>query len=311
MTFVTNLSLKAWRATLLLCISGLLSGCAGLPSDVNKHTEFSGLGDTDAYLTYNTAFPIASAKEAVLRGDAAVARGDLDRALFEYIRALEKEGANGETLYKIGRVHIARDDSKRAELAFLLCLKEIPDHAGALIEMGKLKMRRREYTSARELLSHAWEINPKSAQTLNALGVIQDMQKNHNQAQRNYIMAISLDGNKPIYMNNLGYSYYLMGNQERAEQMFKDTLKVDPGYKLAWRNLGLVYAKTARFKEALAAFAKIEKECQAYNDVGFVAMLSGHFDEAQYYFKEAIKRSPVYYELAARNAKHLASLRGN
>jgi hypothetical protein len=40
-------------------------------------------------------------------------------------------------------------------------------------------------------------------------------------------------------------------------------------------------------------------------------MLTGHFNEAQYYFKEAMKRSPVYYELAARNAKQLAYLREN
>jgi tetratricopeptide (TPR) repeat protein len=93
--------------------------------------------------------------------------------------------------------------------------------------------------------------------------------------------------------------------------MFLDTLKIDPGYKLAWRNLGLIYAKNARFKKALQAFSKIEKDYKAYNDVGYIAMLTGHFDEAQYYFKEAMKLSPVYYELAARNAKQLAYLREN
>ena len=299
-----------WVALSLLVV-GWLSGCAGVPSEATAHAEFSALGDSDAYLSYNTAFPIASAQEAVLRGDAALARGDLNRALFEYTRALEKDGADGETLYKIGRVHIARDDLKRAELAFALSLKELPEHVGALLEMGKLKMRRRDYTGAEEQLGRAWEINPNSAQILNALGVIQDIRKKHYQAQRNYIMAISLAGNKPVYMNNLGYSYYLMGNQQRAEQMFMDTLKVDPGYKRAWRNLGLVYAKTARFSDALEAFSKTEKEYQACNDVGYVAMLSGHFDEAQYYFQEAIRLSPVYYELAARNIKHLASLREN
>jgi Flp pilus assembly protein TadD len=311
MTCAIKQILQTWRITLTLIMAGLLSGCAGLPTEATVHKDFSGLGDEDAYLSYNTAFPIASAKEAVMRGDAAVAKGDLDRALFEYIRALEKEGADGETLYKIGRVHLTRYDTKRAELALMLSLKETPDHFGALLEMGRLKMRRRDYDSAKELLSQAWEINPNSAQILNALGIIQDIRKNHHQAQRNYILAISLDGNKPVYMNNLGYSYYLMGNHSRAEQLFMDTLKIDPGYKLAWRNLGLMYAKNARFKQALQAFSKIEKDYQACNDVGYVAMLSGHFDEAQYYFKQAIRLSPVYYELAARNAKHLTYLREN
>jgi Flp pilus assembly protein TadD len=311
MAFAIKHTLKACSISLMLVMAGLLSGCAGLPSEAITHSEFSGLGDRDAYLTYNTAFPIASAHEAVLRGDAAVARGDLDRALFEYIRALEKEGADGETLYKVGRVHLARDDTKRAELALMLSLKERPDHVSALVEMGKLKLRQRDYAAAKELLSQAWEINPKSAQILNLFGVIQDMQKNHHQAQRSYILAISLEGNQPVYMNNLGYSYYLMGNHSLAEQMFMDTLKIDPSYRLAWRNLGLIYAKGARFKKALQAFSQIEKDHQACNDVGFVAMLSGHYDKAQYYFKEAMRLSPVYYELAARNAKQLVYLREN
>ncbi len=297
--------------SLLLWGMGLLSGCAGVPSESALRAEFSGLGDNDAYLTYNTAFPVASAKEAVARGDAAWARGDPDRALFEYIRALEKEGADGETLYKVGRVHLSRKDLKRAELAFLLCLKAMPKHVGALIEAGKLKVHRRAYTEAMELLNRAWTLEPHSAQIFNVMGVIADMQKNHYQAQTHYLMAISLKGNQPVYMNNLGYSYYLMGHQARAEQLFLDTLKIDSGYRLAWRNLGLVYAKSGRFNKALQAFSKTEKEYQAYNDVGYVAMLVGHFDAAKHCFNEALKRSPVYYELAARNAKHLASLQQN
>jgi Flp pilus assembly protein TadD len=129
------------------------------------------------------------------------------------------------------------------------------------------------------------------------------------EAQKHYIQAIHIDGNRPVYMNNLGYSYYLMGLQDRAEEMFLDTLKVDPNYKLAWRNLGLVYAKAARFKQALEAFSKTGEEHQAHNDVGYVAMLSGHYDEALHHFNEAVRRAPSYYELAARNAKRLSTLR--
>jgi Flp pilus assembly protein TadD len=171
--------------------------------------------------------------------------------------------------------------------------------------MGKLEMHQRKYESAETLLIHALDINPNLPLVYNALGVIADIKKEHQQAQKNYIQALFLDGNKPIYMNNLGYSYYLMGCQDRAEQMFVDTLKTDPNYKLAWRNLGLVYAKSARYKLALEAFGKTEKEYQAYNDVGYIAMLSGHYDKAQHYFNEAVRLSPAYYELAVRNAKRL------
>ncbi len=301
---------KAGRVMLFLLLAGLLVGCSTVPSELSISADFSSLGDADAHLTYNTAFPIASAQEGVQRGDVAWAKGDLNRALFEYIRALDKGGANGETFYRIGRVHLERNDLERARLAFLFCLKELPGHFGALLEMGKLEMHRRRYGAAETLLTKALDIDPNSAEIFNTLGILEDMQKRHYEAQTSYLRAIDIAGDKPSYLNNLGYSYYLMGCEELAEQMFLNALKANPEYVLAWRNLGLVYAKSARFEQALEAFGKTVQEYQAYNDVGYVAMLSGHYEVARNYFNEAIRLSPSYYELAARNAKHLAVLRG-
>jgi Flp pilus assembly protein TadD len=301
--------LKRGLGLLFLFLGGLLAGCSSVPSEPAISSDFSSLGDADAHLTYSTAFPIASAQEGVLRGDAAWAKGDLNRALFEYIRVLDKDGANGETLYRIARLHLERKDMERARLALLFCLKEIPDHFGALLEMGKLEMHRRRYAAAETLLTKALRIAPDSAEIYNTLGILEDMQKRHYEAQTLYLRAIDIDGNKPSYLNNLGYSYYLIGCEVRAEQMFLDTLKAYPEYTLAWRNLGLIYAKNARFEQALEALSKTVKEYQAYNDVGYVAMLSGHYDVARNYFNEALRLSPSYYELAAQNAKHLAVLR--
>lgn len=302
-------TVKSWIVIPILGMTILLTGCTTQPSKPEKHAEYSSLGDPQAALTYNTAFPIASSKEAILRGDAAVATGDLNRALFEYIRALEKEGADAELLYKVGQIHLARGDARRAELAFFLCLKEMPDHPGALTEVGMIRMRQRDYESARKFFSRALEITPNSARIFNAMGILEDMQKNHVRAQSNYIQAIALNSKVPLYLNNLGYSYYLMGNQADAERAFVDALKLDPGHKRAWRNLALVYAKSGRYREALAAFGKIEAEHEAYNDVGYVAMMTGRYDDAQHFFEEAMRLSPIYYELAGRNVKHLKVLR--
>jgi tetratricopeptide (TPR) repeat protein len=309
MIFKSQYSMNLWLLILIVALHGLLSGCASQHTYPNHQSEFSALGDTDAHLSYNTAFPIASAQEGILRGDSALAKGDLDRALFEYIRALDEGGPDSATLYKIGRVHLARNDKERAGLALILCLKEKSDHVGALVEMGKLQIRERRYEAAKELLTKALKIEPNTPEIYNALGVIEDMQKNHDQAQKNYIQANYINGDNLIYLNNLGYSYYLMGCQQRAEQMFLDILKIDPTYMLAWRNLGLVYAKTARYRQAVDALSKTLSEHQAYNDVGYVAMVSGRYDVAQHYFNEAVRLSPSYYEVAERNAKHLATLR--
>ncbi|MEH6824765.1 MAG: tetratricopeptide repeat protein [Motiliproteus sp.] len=304
----TEKTLKARLLLPCLIVAILLTGCNTLPAESEKHAEYSSLGDPQAALSYSTAFPIASAQEAVLRGDAAVTKGDLDRALFEYIRALEKEGADPEILYKVGRVHLARGDTRRAEVAFFLVLKEMPDHAGGLTEVGIIRMRHRDHQSAKSFLSRALQITPDSSRIFNALGVLEDMQKKHPQAQNNYASAIALDGRIPLYLNNLGYSHYQMGDLINAENAFVDALRLDPGYERAWRNLALVYAKSRRYSEALQAFGKTEQEHQAYNDVGYVAMVTGRYADAQRFFEEAIRLSPMYYELAESNARRLVVL---
>ena len=297
------------RLSSFCIITALLSACASLTTKDDKNHDYASLGDPKSELEYSTAFPVASAEEAIIRGNEAMSKGDIDRALFEYIRALEEKGADGDLFYKIGEIHLVRNDIRRAELSFILVLKEQPEHIGALTELGRLQMQRRDYASARKLLSKALGLKPDSARILNSLGVLEDMTKNHRQANIYFTKAVTLSPNNPTYMNNLGYSHYLQGDHAAAEHAFENTLKIDPNYKRSWRNLGLVYAKKGRYNEALDAFSKVEKEHQAMNDVGYVAMIAGRYDEADYYFHEALRIAPMYYELANRNIKHLDLVR--
>jgi len=290
---------------IILSLPLLMSGCNTQPVKSEKSADFSSLGDANAKLAYNTEFPVASAQEAVIKGDAAVARGDLERALFEYIRALDLEGANAEVLYKVGRLHAAREDPRRAELAFSWALRTQPDHVGALLEIGVLQVRQRQYEAAREHLDRALAIQPALPRACNALGVIADVQGEYTEAQAHYEKALAYAGQVPRYINNLGYSRFLSGNQSGAEYAFEAALKLDPTYERAWRNLALVYAKQGRYDEAIEAFAKMEELHKAYNDVGFIAMVAGRSDDANAFFEEAMRLSPTYYELAQRNSQRL------
>ena len=297
--------------TAVLIMPLLLSGCNTQPVKSENTTDFSSLGDANAKLAYNTEFPVASAQEAVIKGDAAYARGDMERALFEYIRALDQEGADADVLYKIGRLHAARVVTGRAELAFSWALRTQSDHVGSLLEIGVLQVRQRQYDAAREHLNRALAIRPALPRASNALGVIADVQGKYTEAQVHYEKALAIGGQVPQYINNLGYSRFLSGDQSGATDAFETALKLDPTYERAWRNLALVYAKQERYDKAIEAFAKTEELHQAYNDVGFIAMVAGRNDDANLFFDEAMRLSPTYYELAQRNAQRLGVTRNS
>lgn len=289
----------------------LLAGCAQLPGKASVNDDYAALLGGRSDLPYATEFPVGSAAEATAKGDAALAGGDIDRALFEYIRALRKEGSNAEVLYKIGSIHAARNNTELAELAYRKALASDPRHAGALAGLGLLLTRQREYAEAERNLNAALRVNPRLARAHNGLGVLADINRDYPRAQRHYQEALAIAPRSPVLHNNLGYSRYLGKDDAGAITEFKQALELSPSYALAWRNLGLVYTKQRRYAEALDAFGKVQDTPKAYNDVGYVAMLAGRLDDAESFFDQAARLSPEYYSLAEENAKRVQALKGS
>jgi Flp pilus assembly protein TadD len=293
-----------------VCACLLLGGCAAQQTRSEGPSAYDALYSGKSGVAYATQMPVGSAGEAALLGDQALEGGDLDRALFEYIRALKKGGDNADLLYKIGTIHAARNNTRLAEAAFRWALRGNPKHAGALAGLGIILTRGRDYAQAESHLRAAVRADPRMARTHNALGVLADMQRDHGRAQQHFEDALALAADSPQVLNNLGYSRYLSGNQRGAIAAFQEAIKTDPSYKRAWRNLALVYARQRNYEKALDALSKVQDIPKAYNDVGYVAMVGGRLDDAESFFDEAMRQSPQYYELAGLNAQRLRAMKG-
>jgi Flp pilus assembly protein TadD len=289
-----------------------LAGCAS-PSPGKMATglgSFSSLYEGKSEVAYGTELPVTSAEEAIQRGDIAVAGGDLDKGLFNYIRALDLDAGNAQALYKIGAIHSLRGNERLAEIAFRWSLQKDPRNAGALTGLGILLLKKRDYPEAKQHLEQAVAINDALPSAHNALGVIADLERDYAGAQRHYQRALAGSPGSPSLLNNLGYSRYLSGNWKDASASFREALIIDPTYKLAWRNLALVYARQNRYTDAVDALAKIQDLPKAYNDVGYVAMVGGKLDDAQGFFEEAKRLSADFYTLADTNERRVAIMQG-
>jgi tetratricopeptide (TPR) repeat protein len=296
-------------ALLVAAVCLAAAGCASHPSKPSAAANpYAALYSGKSDLIYGTQLPPSSPQDAVSRGDAAAAKGDLDTALYEYIRALQVGGDNAETLYKIGAIHAVRGNDGLAGLAFKWALKADPKNTGALTGLGILLTKQRQYAAAQAKLDEAVQINPQLPLAQNALGVLADLQGNYREAQRHYEAALKVAGNVPEIWNNLGYSRYLSGNRKGAIAAFNQALQYNPRYVRAWRNLALVYARERKYTQALAALNKVEDMPKAYNDLGYLAMVNGRLKEAGNMFNDAVQLSPEYYPLAEANLKHLRTI---
>ncbi|EJT84548.1 hypothetical protein PPS11_20708 [Pseudomonas putida S11] len=87
--------------------------------------------------------------------------GDLDQALYQYLRVLELEPERYEALVWVGRIHRERGNNQLAEMAFTEVLGKAPDNPDALTEMGLLNLSMRKHEQAKAMLLKAVAVDQK------------------------------------------------------------------------------------------------------------------------------------------------------
>ncbi|GGB88658.1 hypothetical protein GCM10011352_13340 [Marinobacterium zhoushanense] len=300
----------------------LLGGCAA-NQEKEKTSSNDAFYDGKPMLAF-AGLPVAkNAEEGVRMGDQALSRGDADEALYHYVQALELDAKSADAYYRIGQIHYRRDNEKLASVALRSALGIVPEHTGALTAMGVLHLKHNRYQQARgyfdkALASDRQRFTEDSEQSFdgatpmeayNGLGVLADLDGNTAEAQRLYQVALAISPNAADVHNNLGYSYYLESRWREAEREFRKALDINPDYEQAWRNLGLVYARQQRYLSALHALERVMDTAKAHNDIGFICMLDGRYQLAEYYFEQALTLSPVFYPKAKENLTYVKRIK--
>ena len=294
-------------AKFLIILIGAISvqACAVTqPTQVSDATvtELSG---ENLDLLFATEFPVASKEEALQKAARAYGDGDIDKAQFYLIRALQFDPTDTEILAQVGNLHVRQGNNKLAARAFQFALQQNAEHAAAREGLGLLHFKAGNDEAAREHLEAAIISAPNLWRSYNALGVLADRNKDFALAQSHYAAALAIQPRADSILINRGYSKFLNGDYLAAGIDFNAVAERSNNGK-AWRNLGLVYGTMALYEPALEAFLKVEDERDAYNETGALAMSNGDHQEALHYLNEAVRISPTYF---ARAEKNIAELR--
>jgi Flp pilus assembly protein TadD len=285
-----------------------LGGCSATSPTYESDAAISELSGENLDLLFATEFPVASKDEALMKATNAYGVGDLDKAQFFLVRALEFDRSDADVLAQIGDLHVLKNDDLLAARAFGYALQQSPQHALSLEGMGLLYFKFGKYHEAQKHLELALESEAHLWRSHNALGVIADRLKKFELAQSHYDTALKMQPSDDAVLINRGYSKYLNENYDAAELDFRAVIERGDNDK-AWRNLGLVYATQGRYEDALETFLQIGDERDAYNATGEIAMENGDIQEALYFLTEAVRLSPTYFALAEKNLDQLHSRR--
>lgn len=297
----------------LLVVLGAVwvTGCAsapaspeddGRPEAVNAERA-EDLYDGEPDVVFATEFPVGSAEEAVIRADQALVDGNMDLALYMYVRAHSLQNDNLYALTRVAEIHESRGNVSLATQAFAAVLREDPAHTGALQGLGLIYLESRRHDESLVLLERAVAEDPALWRAHNGIGVIADMRGDHAAAVRAFDAALGAKPGDPAILNNRGFSYYLDGKFPEATRDFKSAAA--KGSNRAWLNLGLVMARQRQYDLAVELLQQVVDPEVAYNDVGYIAMRQGDLEFARAFFEKAIQLSPRYFEAAQRNLAQL------
>jgi Flp pilus assembly protein TadD len=268
----------------LMLAASLVSGCSAMAARPGS----------------SAAAPVP-AQQTLARGDAALQSGKPDKALMEYVSALQTEPDSAEIRYRIGLAHEARGDQAAARQAFSDAVRLDPTHAGACEGLGLALIRTQQHKEARDYLQRALAKDSKHWRAHNGLGILDDLARKPNEAAAHYQAALQMQPEHPVLLNNFGYSRYLAGDYADAQSWFERALTRDKDNATAWSNLALVRVRQGNPAAGVAAFSEFMDAHRAYNNVGYLLYKKGDYAGARQYLEKAITLSPAYYGVAKEN----------
>ena len=294
------------RLLTLLAVLTTAAGCASAPAGPVTANTDEVLRDTDQDLLYGTELPATSKEEAIARADEARKSGDLSKALFFYVKALNFDPEDADLLAAIGLLHQAQDNDVLAVRAYTLALQQNPDYVNVLEARGLIFLKHEENERAAIDLERAAELNPVSWRAHDGLGLLASRNDNHEKAITHYDLALAVKPESAAILNNRGYAKLLADDDEGAEADLRRATEL--GHVQAWVNLGRLFAKNGEYNRAVEAFSEALSEPEAFNKVAEASIENGDYEVAQALLEQAIFLSPVYFPAAEANLAQLKQI---
>jgi tetratricopeptide (TPR) repeat protein len=224
----------------------------------------------------------------VARGDAHLAAGKVEAALWDYASAHQLDPEAAAPRERVGYVHL-RQNPERARPLFESALEREPNSVNAHIGLGLSLLAAGERADGLRHLERAVELDPKSARAQAALGVSLDQLGRREEAVAHLEAARDLRPRDARILNNLGVAYLRSGQPERAEPLLRAALREDDrDVALRSNNLGMALAMQGRFDEALEAFRQAGDEQSARANLGYAYYTRGEYDRAIEQYEKAL-----------------------
>ena len=223
---------------------------------------------------------------------------DKDNPLFIHrrIRLLDRKGLLAAIYNNRGAVYKSKGEYDRAILEYNKAIKIDPGSTNAYNNRGNAYQDKSEYDRAIRDYTKAIEIDPKDAIAYTGRGNVFDAKGEHDRAIEDHTKAIQFDPKFVEAYNNRGITYADKGEFDRAILDLTKAIEIDPNYAIAYTNRGNTFYDKGDYDHAIADHTKaidiIPRFAEAYNNRGVTYADKGEFDRAILDFTKVIEINP-------------------
>lgn len=276
-----------------------------------------------AYLNAEDLAP-TDARWPYLLGHLHKSRGEPDKALTDFTRALELKPDDVPTLIWLGRLHLDRGEPATAQPLFERAQSLAPDVVAGIVGLGQAALAQRDYARAASVLEEALRVRPTAASVHSPLAMayrgLGDTAKAeaHLKEWKNTEVLVPDPVRQELdLLMESGLSFELRGvraleakDYKKAEDFFRKGIPLAPGDTMLGRSLrhklatalvlqGDVPGAFEQFTEVVKMAPQDgpdETAAKAHYSLGVLLASAGRGEEAIGHLTAAVKFNPNYLE---------------
>jgi tetratricopeptide (TPR) repeat protein len=238
-----------------------------------------------------------------IAGNTYLMRGEWDKAVAQYERALALNPTDTLAYWGLGQVYQAQDKSQEARDAYRQALAASPDNVWARHSLAGLYAQEGQMEEAITLIQTGIQLSPDYLASFEVLGDLYRMQGKADQAFGQYAKAIESPPDTGDYHLALGDLYWTKGLSKQAIAEYQTAVAAGPH---AWKvylgqwdaivRLAQAYLAEDELEDAIAVYQQAISSAPnfevAYTRLGNLYLAQGFPKSARALYREASRHNP-------------------
>ncbi len=260
--------------------------------------------------------PLHPGRAETILGRRAMERGGREEAIELFSRAVEKDTANAEVYYRLGKLYAGRKEYLDAITTYREALELDPFNTRYRRGLIEAYIGNRWYREAEVMLEELTSSYPDSVYYWSRLGYARNHSRDHSGAIRAYRKALELQPDEERNLTNLisailnrGAQLQSEGNLEEAREQYHRATNLYPGAWSAYNNLAVMEMEEENYRKALEILREglaANPNSSALNfNMGIVMEKLGNDRKALQYLQKSADLDPFY----SRARHHIQRIR--